>query len=1125
MKHSARPGFLFLITILLLLQGCGWFVVGGVGATVYYLQSEDAESAPVVVITAPARMIENPAQITFTLHDAEANPCEITIEYSVNNGDFHPAVQGTGGDGASGLASSSEGSPHTFSWDFSSGPDLTLPETNNVTVRITARDASGLEGSTTSPGHSLGNAQPVISDISVPTENVTGTATISYMITDAHSDPSTIQVQFMPASGSWAVDGLPATPDATPPSYALQNITTQPSGSVHLYPWDSDNANDMLGEDGQVMIRIRASDDGENTWSDWVESSAFDVRNDGAPCVEIGSISSIDQNGIVYIPYTCTDAENDDVTIFAEFKHFGGLHWKRATAGPGTTPTYFPSSASGSPGFFAWDTARDGVHAQDVAFRLAVSQKTRLGLFDTKDFTIGNDCSNPWSLRKSMPTARRQLACATVGGKIYAIGGYGGYPLDTVEEYNPIQNTWTAKTSMPTARSNLACAVVEGKIYAIGGYGRDTVEEYNPIQNTWTTKTPMPTARSSLACAVVGGKIYAIGGHDGSNYMATVEEYDPAQNTWATKTDMPTARNSLACATVAGKIYAIGGHDGSNYLATVEEYDPAQNTWATKTDMHSARHTPACATVAGKIYAIGGFDGSNLLATMEEYDPALNTWTTKTPMPTARIDFACATVAGKIYAIGGHGGVLGCLATVEEYDPVQNTWTTKTDMPTARSKLACAAVDGIIYTIGGWSGTKCLSTLDVYDPVQNTWATKTSMSAARQEIGCAVVGGKIYAIGGGLSFLANVEKYDPAQDTWTMKTPMPTARTHLACTTVNGKIYAIGGYNGSYLATVEEYSLIQNLPLFRSINSTTSPSSESKLVTVSGAAYRVGGRNSTSNALDSCSESQFVKDIEDSTPFEIRSTWSAMAVMNTARRAPGAAEYNGSIYVAGGFDHAGTPLSDMEQYDPSANTWTSLAGSMTTARGGLGVVRIGDKLYAFGGDTGSGIKTAVMEIHDLSSGSWTAGGSMTTARSHFGYGLEPDTGCIFVFGGEGDAAAYLDTVEKYDPAADSWTTMSATLPTALKGPLCLFEGYHLKLFGGEKPSGAVTRAVLVYSHWADSWTAAPVTLPYPARDMFGSSEPTTWNQRGVSQTDRFCLLGGGFDGTNHKDGFFRFYTR
>jgi N-acetylneuraminic acid mutarotase len=55
--------------------------------------------------------------------------------------------------------------------------------------------------------------------------------------------------------------------------------------------------------------------------------------------------------------------------------------------------------------------------------------------------------------------------------------------LSTVEAYDPATDTWTTKAPMPTARQGLAAAVVNGSLYAIGGYNGSylsTVESYTP---------------------------------------------------------------------------------------------------------------------------------------------------------------------------------------------------------------------------------------------------------------------------------------------------------------------------------------------------------------------------------------------------------------------------------------------------------------------------------------------------------------------------------------------------------------------------------------------------------------------------------------------------------------------
>ncbi len=310
----------------------------------------------------------------------------------------------------------------------------------------------------------------------------------------------------------------------------------------------------------------------------------------------------------------------------------------------------------------------------------------------SKEASAETDTQSSWSTLATMPTARSEFSLATIGGKIYAIGGINENkePLNTVEEYNPSINAWTTKMSMPTARSGCAAAVYNNKIYVIGGtvgggfLGNNEV--YDPQTNTWTTAASMPTARADLCANIVNDAIYLIGGKKYASanpfYVETDvnEVYYPANNSWSTKTNLPKAVQGYASAVVGDKIYLIGGAKQPVTLGSLtlvnnnQVYNAATDSWSAAAPLFTGSSYGSAAATTGylaplAIYYMGGLSGDNFRKTVEIFNLKNNTWSDVEPMPTPRGSFGLVVVNDVLYAIGGYDGA-NYLTTNEQYKPV-----------------------------------------------------------------------------------------------------------------------------------------------------------------------------------------------------------------------------------------------------------------------------------------------------------------------------------------------------------------------------------------------------------------------------------------------------------------------
>ena len=257
-----------------------------------------------------------------------------------------------------------------------------------------------------------------------------------------------------------------------------------------------------------------------------------------------------------------------------------------------------------------------------------------------------------WADRAALPEPNSEFAVGQLGDRIYVVGGYPSTRITvaTVQVYDAGKDAWTLATPIPQPLNHPMAATVGGKLYVIGGqataFGRadsarflDTVFIYDPATEAWTRGAPMPTARSSGAVAAIDGKIYVAGGRPPHGHDFAV--YDPAADSWTVLPDLPTQRNHIAAAAIGGKLYVVGGRFGAGFRSemtdALEVYDPATGSWSARAPMPTVRGGINGIAANGCLHVFGG-EGpgagpDGVFAQHEVYDPTIDRWRQLPPMP------------------------------------------------------------------------------------------------------------------------------------------------------------------------------------------------------------------------------------------------------------------------------------------------------------------------------------------------------------------------------------------------------------------------------------------------------------------------------------------------------------
>ncbi|HYP20170.1 MAG TPA: S-layer homology domain-containing protein [Chloroflexia bacterium] len=283
-------------------------------------------------------------------------------------------------------------------------------------------------------------------------------------------------------------------------------------------------------------------------------------------------------------------------------------------------------------------------------------------------------------------------------------------------------------------------------------------------------------------------------------------------------------------------------------------------------------------------------------------------------------------------------------------------WLNRTDLMQPRSRSAAVSFgnQGHIYVLGGENPEGDIDLpVELYDSLSNRWYARAHLAQAVSNAGAAAIGDAIYVVGGtsGAEAQRTLQVYRPGTDATEIVStdPLPQPRFGAGVVAVNGKLYVIGGADSDQIGTNTVFEYDPALP--------------------------AGSR------------------------------WRSRSAMPTARMYLGASAVDGTIYAVGGAARA-VPVADLatvEAYNPSTNSWTTLA-SMSQGRAGVTAVGVnsgepgcGARLYALGG--GYTQPSATGEVYDPSTGKWRPLSNMVLGRRTHAAAYNPYTKSLMVFGG------------------------------------------------------------------------------------------------------------------------------
>ena len=155
--------------------------------------------------------------------------------------------------------------------------------------------------------------------------------------------------------------------------------------------------------------------------------------------------------------------------------------------------------------------------------------------FDGDDLSAKVLEDGDWKIGASMSMEREGASVVAHDGKIYVFGGEhameGWSEVQTAEVYDPVEDEWESIPPMFTARKFAGAASLGGKIFVVGGLGAfstiKTGECYDPETKTWTRIPMMIKVSGCVKAVAIDGALFVA-----DIWSNGIERYSPNDNIW-----------------------------------------------------------------------------------------------------------------------------------------------------------------------------------------------------------------------------------------------------------------------------------------------------------------------------------------------------------------------------------------------------------------------------------------------------------------------------------------------------------------------------------------------------------------------------------------------------------------